>query len=142
MKRFIGSIVVALGLFVSSCSNGNAEGYKDISVASADSLIKADTNVIVLDVRSPDEFASETGHLKNAKLIPVDELERRIGELNAYKNKTIVTYCRSGRRSAQASDMLSKKGFKVVNVEGGISAWNQSGLPTAEGTSPRTLVWF
>lgn len=133
MKRVFGSIVVALGLFVSSCSSGNAEGYKDISVASADSLIKADTNTVVLDVRSPDEFASETGHLKNAKLIPVDELEGRIDELSAYKDKTIVTYCRSGRRSAQASDILAKKGFKVVNVEGGITSWNESGLLTVKG---------
>jgi rhodanese-related sulfurtransferase len=135
MKRVIGIVVAALGLFVSSCSNGNAEGYKNMSVASADSLLKADTNVVILDVRTPDEFTSETGHLKNAKLIPVDQLESRIGELNAYKNKTVVTYCRSGRRSAQASDMLAKKGFNVVNVEGGITAWNESGLPTEKGTA-------
>lgn len=133
MKRFIGIVVVTLGIFVSSCSSGNAEGYENMSVASADSLIKADTNVVILDVRTPDEFSSETGHLKNAKLISVDELEGRIGELNAYKSKTVVTYCRSGRRSAQASDILTKKGFNVVNVEGGITAWNQSGLPTEKG---------
>ena len=135
MKKVIGSIVVALGLFVSSCSSGNADAYKHMSVASADSLIKADTNVFVLDVRSPDEFASETGHLKNAKLIPVQELEGRIAELSAYKDRTIVAYCRSGSRSAKASDILSKKGFKVVNVEGGITAWNQSGLPIEKGTA-------
>ncbi len=135
MNKIIGSIVVALGLFVSSCSSGNAEGYKNISVASADSLIKADTNVVVLDVRTPDEFASETGHLKDAKLIPVQELEGRITELSSYKDRTIVAYCRSGSRSAKAADMLSKKGFKVVNVEGGISAWNRSGLPTEKGTA-------
>ncbi|HEY6172574.1 MAG TPA: rhodanese-like domain-containing protein [Candidatus Kapabacteria bacterium] len=134
MKRFIG-IVAALGLFVSSCSSGNTEGYKNMSVASADSLIKADTNVLVLDVRTPDEYSSETGHLKNAKLLPVDELEGRIGELNAYKSKTVVTYCRSGSRSAKAADILTKKGFKVVNVEGGISSWNESGLPAEKGTA-------
>lgn len=133
MKRVIGIVVVTLGLFVSSCSSGNAEGYKNISVASADSLIKADTNVVVLDVRTPDEFSSETGHLKNAKLIPVQELEGRIGELSSYKDRTIVAYCRSGSRSAKAADILTKKGFKVVNVEGGISSWNESGLPTEKG---------
>lgn len=135
MNKVIGLVTVVLGLFVSSCSSGNAEGYKNMSVASADSLIKADTNVVILDVRSSEEFASETGHLKNAKLIPVDQLESRIGELNAFKNKTVVTYCRSGRRSAQASSILAKKGFNVVNVEGGITAWNESGLPTEKGTA-------
>lgn len=135
MKKVIGIVVVALGLFISSCSSGNAEGYKNISVTSADSLIKADTNVVVLDVRTPDEFSSETGHLKNAKLIPVQELEGRIAELSSYKDHTIVAYCRSGARSAKAADILSKKGYKVVNVEGGITAWHESGLPTEKGTA-------
>jgi phage shock protein E len=133
MKRVIGSIVVALGLFVSSCSSGNAEGYKNISVTSADSLIKADTNVVILDVRTPGEFSSETGHIKNAKLIPVQELEGRIAELSSYKDRTIVAYCRTGGRSAKAADILAKKGFNVVNVEGGITSWNESGLPTEKG---------
>ncbi len=135
MKKLSVVVAFVLGVFISSCSSGNAEGYENMSVVSADSLIRVDTNVIILDVRSSDEFASETGHLKHAKLIPVGELEGRMSELSAYKNRTIVTYCASGRRSAKASDMLTKKGFKVVNVNGGINAWNEHGLPIEKGNN-------
>lgn len=66
----------------------------------------------LLDVRTPGEFAG--GHLDGAINIPVDALASRIGELPA--DKPVVVYCRSGRRSAIAADLLAQKGFKVTDI--------------------------
>ncbi len=72
---------------------------------------------IVIDVRTPEEFA--IGHFKNALNIPYDQMEARIKELESYKNKPIIVYCRSGRRSGIAKEILNAKGFK--NVLNGIN---------------------
>jgi rhodanese-related sulfurtransferase len=118
-------IVVALV----GCNTSNAK-YRDVSVDEADKLLKQ-PNTYLLDVRTPEEYAE--GHLEGAKLIPVGELESRLGELDAEKEKELVVYCRSGNRSAKASEILSKKGYKVANVEGGINAWQSSGKPVVTG---------
>jgi rhodanese-related sulfurtransferase len=126
-------IAVTLGVAVASCSDGAAQGYQTYSAKDVNTFLMQDTSAIVLDVRTPEEYSSETGHLKNAKLIPVQELESRLAELASSKSKTIVAYCRTGHRSAAASQILTKNGFKVVNMEGGITAWNDAGLPTVKG---------
>ena len=86
-------------------------------------MLRGDTPMAVLDVRTLEEYRGITGHLPNARLIPVQELESRIDELNGLKDKTILVYCRSGHRSKRASAILSKNGFKVVALEGGILRW-------------------
>ncbi|MBS1904433.1 MAG: rhodanese-like domain-containing protein [Bacteroidetes bacterium] len=128
-------VFATLGVAVASCSDGAAQSYKTYTPAEVTTFLKQDTTAVVLDVRTPEEYASETGHLKNAKLIPVQQLEDRIGELASVKNKTVVAYCRSGHRSKQASEILSKKGFKIINMDGGITAWNAAGLPTEQGAA-------
>lgn len=86
-------------------------------------MLRADPAMAVLDVRTAEEFGSPTGHLPNARLIPVQELELRIGELQDLKEKTILVYCRSGHRSKSASALLARHGFKVVELDGGILNW-------------------
>ena len=85
-------------------------------------------NVLLLDVRTIAEFEGKApdkfGRLKNAINIPIQELETRIKELAAYKDKEIVVYCSHSHRSPQASYMLSQNGFsKVTNMMGGMSVW-------------------
>lgn len=128
-------IIAAFNMSLASCTNGSAQGYKTYSVSQADSLIAHDSNVFVLDVRTPEEYNSETGHIKDSKLIPVQELESRLAEFAPQKNKTIVVYCRSGSRSARASKILSKSGYNVINIDGGINAWVGAGLTTRKGAS-------
>ncbi|NJL45943.1 MAG: MBL fold metallo-hydrolase, partial [Leptolyngbyaceae cyanobacterium SM2_3_12] len=70
------------------------------------------SQVQVLDVREADEFSGELGHIPNAQLVPLDELERRVSEVP--DAQPIVAVCRSGRRSGQASSILNKKGLKQV----------------------------
>ena len=90
-----------------------------------------DSGLVLLDVRTPAEY--NAGHLSNAILIPLQELEERVGELDAVKGKNIIAYCRSGNRSGKAAEMLAKKGFTVFNMEGGILKWKKLGLPVVEG---------
>jgi rhodanese-related sulfurtransferase len=91
-----------------------------------------DTNVVALDVRTPEEFngtaPEKFGRIKNALNIPVQQLVARIKELQPYKKKQIILYCSHSHRSPMAAYLLSQKGFNVVNMQGGMSTWkNQSG---------------
>ena len=82
---------------------------------------------LLLDVREPAEYSA--GHAPNAKLIPLGQINSRLNELDAYKDKPIVVMCRSGRRSAQAVSMLQNAGYThVSNVKGGILEWESRGL--------------
>ncbi|MFZ6672793.1 rhodanese-like domain-containing protein [Undibacterium sp. Xuan67W] len=86
---------------------------------------------VVLDVRDAAEFA--TGHLQNAKNIPLAELPNRLKELEKSKSATIITVCERGIRSATATGVLNKAGFEqVVSLEGGVAAWKSQGLPTVK----------
>jgi rhodanese-related sulfurtransferase len=94
----------------------------------AKAFIAAHPGVLVLDVRNPDEWNDDLGHIDGARQVPLPELEARLGELAEYREKPVVAVCRSGGRSAQAAEMLVKAGFKQVwNLEGGMQAWRQAG---------------
>jgi len=124
--------LVALGslaLALSACAGG---GNSLITPADVSSLIGKDSTVVVLDVRTPEEYNGETGHLPGALLIPVQELEDRVGELTKYRDRTIVVYCRTGHRSTNATEILKKRGFNVMNMEGGITRWQAERLPTVQ----------
>lgn len=104
-------------------------GRKVISTKEVYELMQKDTNVVVLDVRTPAEYHGELGHVKGSILIPVQELEGRLHELEPFRNKTILAICRSGNRSSRAATLLNEKGFKALNVEGGMLKWNKEKLP-------------
>lgn len=102
-------------------------GVKEVDCAGALQMINH-KDACVLDVREPDEFKS--GHLLNAKSIPLGKLRERIGELERYRDKPIVLVCRSGQRSSTACALLGKEGFaQVYNLSGGVVAWQKANLP-------------
>ncbi|HET6272212.1 MAG TPA: rhodanese-like domain-containing protein [Bacteroidota bacterium] len=109
-----------------------------ISTKETRALTEEKSDVVLLDVRTAEEYNSNTGHLKNAILIPVQELEQRVGELEKYKNQTIIAYCRTGRRSGTATELLTKKGFKIMNMEGGIVKWNEESFPIETESLPES----
>lgn len=78
-----------------------------------------DKDVVVIDVRENYEYAS--GHIKNAKLMPLGSLPSSAASLD--KSKKIVVVCASGGRSASASNFLGKQGFKIYNMVGGMMNW-------------------
>ncbi|WP_430536447.1 rhodanese-like domain-containing protein [Listeria rocourtiae] len=79
---------------------------------------KLDKNTILLDVRSPLEY--KRGHIKNAKNVPLN----RISHYEQKKETTIFVICQSGVRSKQAFRKLTKKGYTVINVGGGMNHWH------------------
>lgn len=86
--------------------------------------IDKDHNVLLLDVREPSELTEELGHIKNIKNIPIGDLTKSLNELVEYKNREIITVCRSGHRAHTAAQILQQAGFNNVSVlEGGMIAW-------------------
>ena len=77
--------------------------------------------LFILDVREAYEHQSQK--IPGSKLIPLGELPQRLSELEKYRSKEIVVYCRSGSRSTSACKFLQGQGFNVVNLTGGILRW-------------------
>lgn len=100
-----------------------------ISAEELSAKLKVGKHPLVLDVRQPAEYSQM--HIAGSRLIPLNELHRRMGELPA--NREIVCICASGSRSKSAAKMLLKAGYKVHDVTGGMHAWRRAGLPVQKG---------
>jgi rhodanese-related sulfurtransferase len=86
-------------------------------------------DAVVIDVREPGEFAQS--HILNSRNIPLGELAARMKELERFKERAVIVSCATGNRSGSAAALLRKNGFTdVVNLAGGVAAWQQAGLPT------------
>lgn len=112
-----------LGFIGCTAQNGSSIDSKE-----AYGLIKADSNIAILDVRTAKEFAD--GHVAEAVNIDVNQADfaQKIDELD--RSKTYIVYCRSGRRSSKAVSIMASKGFKnLYNVSDGFLGWNKNGLP-------------
>ncbi len=140
MKISLSSVKLALYLvaaFVFSANLNAApaaaqDGVKNVTAKQAKALVEKDTTVVVLDVRTPPEFEGPTGRLPRAINIPVQELEKRLPELEKYKSREILVYCRSGNRSKRANEILRAKGFKLIHLERGMLEWNAEFPPAPQ----------
>ena len=122
----VGLAVVSGAMLLWSFIGGKVSGVSQVNTMEATRLINQDA--LVLDVREDKEFAA--GHIPKARHIPLSALPQRMKELEKFKNKPIVVNCRSGQRSARACGILKKQGFEnVVNLGGGIMAWESANLP-------------
>ena len=92
----------------------------------------------ILDVREDEEWVA--GHIDGAVHIPLGELRRRIGELDA--QRPVVTVCRSGGRAGRAADLLTSSGRRAAVMNGGMQRWAREGLPfsSADGSGPGTVA--
>jgi len=107
-------------------------GAKDISQTQLQQLMQSDKKIVVLDVRTAQEF--EQGHIPNAVNISHKELEARLGELSGAKNTQVVIYCRSGRRAEVAKQVLLTNGFNQLDhLAGDFNEWTSNHLPTSKG---------
>lgn len=104
-------VAVAVGYLV-------LQGRGDVSGPEARRLVDAGAHLV--DVRTPQEFA--TGHIPGAINIPVQDLERRMAELEG-KDRPIVVYCRSGNRSSSAARLLESAGYAEVRDLGAMTRW-------------------
>ncbi len=101
----------------------NSNGCQNIGPEELIEKMKSGEDFLLLDVRTPQENAAHA--IEGSYLLPLQELGFRLHELP--RNKEIVVYCRVGNRSAYACSYLSRMGYKVKNLEGGIMLWNMAG---------------
>ena len=102
---------------------------KEVGPVDLKRRLDAGENVILLDVREPSELAICS--LVYTANVPLGQQHLRLSELDEYKNKEVVVYCRSGKRSGRACQFILDNGFKhVVNLKGGILAWADEVDPT------------
>jgi rhodanese-related sulfurtransferase len=123
MKKLIAILGVSV-FFLTGCGSSSESATNQGVTEFAKTI--SDSSVVVLDVRTPAEFMS--GHLANAINIDVEGMQFNSDVAKLDKSKTYAVYCRSGRRSAIATDEMSKLGFKTLfNLEGGTGAWSAAG---------------
>lgn len=91
-----------------------------ISVVELNEAIKIDKELVLVDVRNPDELQGPLGKINNVINIPLGELTQRLNELEKYRENKIAVICQSGGRSMMATKMLMTQGFNAINVSGGM----------------------
>lgn len=97
---------------------------EEITVQEFKNKIDEGEDVFLLDVREPFEKYQSDLDYEHSTLIPLDQLQKRLNELEADKTDEIVCMCRSGGRSAKACELLEKEGYEnVKNLKGGINQW-------------------
>ena len=126
-RKFLKSAVLlaALGSFATyDAETQQPSGYaiSGAALSAIEEDNRAKENYLVIDVRSSEEYAA--GHIKHAINIPLGELESRLDEINAYKDKNVVLYCNTGNRSGKALDLLKQKGFSVLMNAPGVKQYD------------------
>jgi rhodanese-related sulfurtransferase len=100
-----------------------------LDVAELKEKLKNGKHPLVLDVRQPEEY--RMGHIAGAKLIPLDDLIRKMQTLP--KNREIVCVCASGNRSSSATRLLVNAGYNAFNMKGGMASWHRAGFAIKKG---------
>jgi len=129
-QKFSNWIVIGMAsvaLLLAGCTQSD---LASVSAKEAATMF-AEQKAIIIDVREDSEWNEQ--HIAGAIHIPLAQVASRLSELAQYKDSTVITQCRSGKRSAKAASTLQAAGFsKVYNLAGGIMAWDTSGLKTVK----------
>lgn len=126
MFRFL--LIFSLSVFLFSCQGSAQQEFKLQPAAFEEKL--AEKDVQVLDVRTAGEFRS--GYIQNAMQANwVDRAEFNDRTRHLDKNKTVLVYCASGIRSAEAAELLREQGYTVFELVGGMNKWKREGKPVA-----------
>jgi rhodanese-related sulfurtransferase len=109
-----------------------------LNAQSLDLLLESDPNLLLVDVREPDELTGPLGRIPQSQNVPMGELEKNPEQFP--RNKTLVLICRTGYRSLDAADLLAEHGYVAYSVDGGMQSWRRlhplTSLP-AEGGSQK-----
>ncbi|MDH5600840.1 MAG: VTT domain-containing protein [Gammaproteobacteria bacterium] len=120
------AVIIFIPRFISALRQGPM-----LDVDSLKQKLDNHEDILVLDVRTAEDFIGEQGHISNAMNIAVEELPSRMDELIDRTEKPIAIVCRTDRRSAKAAQILAKNGFSDVHVvRQGMTDWNKKGYPT------------
>lgn len=135
--QFIKIVSLIAVLFMATCGvKAENPGLETLSTEEFKNRLAEDTSAYLLDVRTPDEFSD--GHLAGAHLLNwLDPQTFKTDAENLDKSKTIYVYCRSGRRSNEAGRYLVERGYHVVDMDGGILAWEKAGFPVSNDSGDK-----
>ncbi|MDO6992546.1 rhodanese-like domain-containing protein [Brachyspira innocens] len=114
MKKHISISFIILSLLLFSIQAFSQAKANGLDLKKTVSLLKSDSNIVILDVRTPEEI-KETGIIKNAVNIDFKANDFKTKASALDKNKTYVIYCRSGNRAGQAAQVMSDMGFKNIS---------------------------
>ena len=130
-KALLGIGLLALAAFLPRfVKRLRKKAVRMLSAAGLKQRVDKGEDILVIDVRSSDEYVGDLGHIAGSRNIPIEDLLRRLDELKAYQQHPMVIVCRTDRRSMKAAQMLTKAGFSDVAVlRGGMVQWNRNGLP-------------
>jgi len=131
MKKIVFIILIIASLLMISCSNSDQTVEENenetegkvimISPEEAKENLDEDSEIVLLDVRTPSEY--ESGHIEDAVLLPLDQLNEKASEVIPDQEKIYYVYCRSGNRSATAAQLLVDMGYENIYDLGGIIDW-------------------
>jgi len=111
-------------------SLGELNQVRQLGAGQVRLLTESSPSPVIVDVREPEEFTGELGHIAGSILIPLKDLTARADELSAHKERHIIVVCRAGVRSTTAAAILTGLGYEhVSNLKGGMLDWNQQQLP-------------
>lgn len=128
-KALIALALVAMVAFLPRFI-GRLKGKPMLSASELRRQLDVGTDLLLLDVRTAEDFVGELGHVAGSTNIPLEELERRKGELKDYLESPIAIICTTNRRSMKAEQILAKNGFSDLQVlEGGMTDWNRHRYP-------------
>ena len=119
MKKLSFSLILLI--LLSSCLFSKGESHKRISLDEAKALMAESEGYTLLDVRTKEEY--ESGYIPGAINIPLSDINENVVSSLPDKSQMILVYCRSGNRSRQASDKLSRLGYTNIIEIGGINSW-------------------
>lgn len=141
-KRFLAALLLGAAVLAGCGTNSDKQPAEqtratapkamvNLTAADLQARLKAGEKFVIVDVRTPEEFAA--GHIDGAKLAPLQTVEVDVAKLGLAKDKEIILVCRSGNRSAQAYQILSEQGYtNLKNMEGGMIAWEKLGAPVVK----------
>lgn len=122
MKKLVmAAMLLFTGIFTFGCGAAGSKGFEAISQEMAHNIMSQPGNFVIVDVREADEYAA--GHIANAVLVPLSNLEKAVMEKIPDKTQMLLVYCRSGRRSKIAAEKLAKMGYTNIKEFGGIIDW-------------------
>jgi glyoxylase-like metal-dependent hydrolase (beta-lactamase superfamily II)/rhodanese-related sulfurtransferase len=111
-------------------SLGELNQVRQLGAVQVRLLTEASPGPVIVDVREPEEYTGELGHIQGSILMPLKDITARAEELSAHKERHIIVVCRAGVRSTTAAAILTGLGFeRVSNLKGGMLDWNQQQLP-------------
>jgi rhodanese-related sulfurtransferase len=112
--------------------------FRVITPAVANEIVRDTPEVVILDLRGPEEFQGPKGHLRNAMNLPLARLPYRLLEIRSYRGETFLVYCDSDQCGTTGMKILQDSGFQdAILIEGGIDAWIRSGFGTFVRASTR-----